>query len=353
MAQNIVWYTRCPVPTASGIAYQRHAFDDLFEGTGYEVRNIKELGRENLNLHFHHEVNALFREGGGSPPVWAYANGAATRLLGITFMEEVLGIYVRADDPASDVTGLAGRRLALPVWPKLIFNFFRFAAEKGFSSALHVHGMSERDARFVDVVEADDPGDFINPAFSDGKPRPVRSYYHYQLQALLSGEVDAIFAKGGESAMLERQAGGAIRRLYDLRDAPAMADRVNNSTPRLLTVSSRLLDDHREAVIRYVQTLIRTALWARTHKDEAAEAIAAEAGIRKEDIRPSFGNDFSLKLLPEINDELIAALEVMKGFLHARGYIPRNFSVGEWLDPAPLAEAYLREGMSNSRELSL
>ncbi|MBF6569710.1 MAG: ABC transporter substrate-binding protein [Candidatus Binataceae bacterium] len=348
MATKIIWYTRCPVPTAAGIAYQRRTFRELFAGSGYEVRNIKELGAGQLNTHFHHELDASFREGGGSPPIWAYAKGAPTRLLAITFMEEVLGIYVRADDPAASVTDLAGRRAALPVWPKLIFNFFRFAAEKGFHSALRVHGMSDRDMKFVDVAETDDPAEFINPDFADGRPRVTRSYYHEQLEALRAGKVDAIFGKGGETAALEREAGGAIRRLYDLRDAPTMADRVNNSTPRLLTVSESLVEQHPEAVTRYVQTLVRTAIWARTHEAEAAQAVAAEAGIEPADIRTCFSN-FTAKLLPELNDDFLAALEVMKDFLHRRGYIARNFDVADWLAPAPLAEAYAREGISPTR----
>ena len=98
--KTTIWYTRCPVPTASGIAFQRKMFDAAFADTPYEVRNIKELGRDGANTHFNHTLDASFREGGGSPPMWAYANGSDTQMLAITFMDEILGIYVRADDPA-------------------------------------------------------------------------------------------------------------------------------------------------------------------------------------------------------------------------------------------------------------
>ncbi|HEX2796318.1 MAG TPA: hypothetical protein VHN38_04485, partial [Immundisolibacter sp.] len=98
-----IWYTRCPVPTASGIAYQRKLFDSEFVGTDCEVRNIKELGRANSDTHFAHTLEDSFREGGGSPPVWARSRGADTSLLGISFVEETLGLFVRADDPIHSV----------------------------------------------------------------------------------------------------------------------------------------------------------------------------------------------------------------------------------------------------------
>jgi ABC-type nitrate/sulfonate/bicarbonate transport system substrate-binding protein len=352
MNKHTIWYTRCQAPTASGIAFQRHSFGELFVGTEYEVCNIQELGHKHADAHFHHKLDSSFREGGGSPPIWAYANGGATRLLAITFMEEALHIYVRADDKANSMTDLAGRRIALPLWPKLIFNFFRFAAEKGFHSALRAHGMDERDVKIVDVIENDDPNNFINPKSSTQGWRAVRSYYHDQRAALLEGRVDAIFAKGGGTAILEREAEGKIRLLYDLRQAPRLEDRVNNSTPRLLTVSTPLLENHGEAVVRYVQTLVRVALWAQTHQERAVDAIAAEVGIFKDDIAHCFEANFAAKLMPAMDATLIAMTEVMKNFLFERGYITRNFSLEQWLEPGVLAEAYAREGVIDGTALA-
>jgi ABC-type nitrate/sulfonate/bicarbonate transport system substrate-binding protein len=341
-----LWYTRCPVPTASGIAFQRRMFDEACAGAPYEVRNIRELGRARADTHFDHSLDASFREGGGSPPIWARANGADTQLLGITFMDEILGIFVRADDPARTVADLAGRRLALPVWPKLVFNFLRFAAEKGFHSALKLHGLSERDVRFVDVVNEADMSVMTFSSWAEGKTRQsARSYYSAELQALLRGEVDAIFVRGAEVAQVEREANGQIRCLYDLRDAPRLAERVNNSSPRLLTVSGSLVRHHPEAVVRYIQTLIRAALWAHSHPVEARTPIAAECGVQPEDIARNYRPDFTKRLLPAVTPELIEATEIMKSFLYERGYISRDFPLTEWLNPEPLQEAYRREGL--------
>ena len=123
-----LYYTRCPVPTASGIAVQSGTFAESFRDAGYEVRNLSELGPQCKDVHYTHAIETFFREGGGAPPVWARANGVDSVVLGITFMDELLGVFVRAEDPARTVADLAGRRLGLPVWPRLVFNFWRFAA---------------------------------------------------------------------------------------------------------------------------------------------------------------------------------------------------------------------------------
>lgn len=339
-----LWYTRCPVPTASGIAFQNNLYAKSFSGTEFEVHNIKELGKEQANTHFSHSLPYSFREGGGSPPIWAYAQGAKTRLLAITFMEEVLGIYVRADDPAQSIADLAGRKLALPVWPKLIFNFFRFAAEKAFYSALAAHGLKETEIQYVDVVEEEDPHQLINPAFAERKETlKRRSYYSGQLHALLKKKVDAIFAKGAEVVALEDEAEGKIRRLYDVRQAPELWMRVNNSMPRLFTVDESLATEHPEAVVIYLQTAIKAARWAVANPSEALQAIASECGIAPDVLASCFEENFLQKLMPEVNDTLIESTEIMKNFLADRVYISRNFDLQEWLDPSFLKEAMARE----------
>ena len=339
-----LYYTRCPVPTASGIAFQRGMFAELFRESGYEVRNLSELGPRGRDVHYTHSIEAFFREGGGAPPVWARANGVDSVVLGITFMEELLGVFVRADDPAGSVADLAGRRLALPAWPRLVFNFWRFAALKGLHSALAVHGLRDDDVEFVDIVEGWDPHERMNVGRND-LDRPARCEYRNQLEALLAGEVDAIFGKGPEAALLRREAGGRIRLLYDLRRAGAVADRVNNSTPRLLTTSRHLVDRHFPAVVRYVRTLIRAARWTEANTVDARRLIARECSIGQDEIETCLESDHAAKFLPRVGDELVEALAVMKSFLYERGFIARDFGLEDWIDPRPLNEAYRLEGL--------
>ena len=193
-----LYYTRCPVPTASGIAFQRGMFAELFRESGYEVRALNELGPQCRDVHYTHAIETFFREGGGAPPVWARANAVDSVVLGITFMEELLGVFVRADDPAGSVADLAGRRLALPVWPRLVFNFWRFAALKGLHSALAVHGLRDEDVEFVDIVEDWDPHERSNVGRSE-LDQPARCEYRNQLEALSGGGRRRDFRQGTRS----------------------------------------------------------------------------------------------------------------------------------------------------------
>ena len=342
-----LYYTRCPVPTASGIAFQRGMFADLFRESGYEVRALSEFGPQCRDVHYTHAIETFFREGGGAPPVWARANAVDSVVLGITFMEELLGVFVRADDPAGSVADLAGRRLALPVWPRLVFNFWRFAALKGLHSALAVHGLRDDDVEFVDIVEGWDPHERMNVARSD-PDQPARCEYRNQLGALLAEEVDAIFGKGPEAALLRREAGGRIRLLYDLREVSAVADRVNNSTPRLLTTSRHLVDHHFAAVVRYVRTLIRAARWVEANDVEARRLIARECSVGQDEMETCLESDYAGKFLPKLSDDLVEALAVMKSFLYERRFIDRDFALEEWIDSRPLVEAYRLEGLEET-----
>ena len=331
-----------------GIAFQRQMFDSAFRSTDYEVRDLRELGPDHRNAHYTHSVRLFFREGGGAPPVWARARGVDSVLLGITFMEEMLGIFVRADESATTILDLAGRRFALPVWPKLVFNFWRFAALKGVCSALRVHAMTLNDIELVDVVEGWDPHERRNVQRSDAPSAP-RCEYRSQLRALLDGQVDAVFGKGPEAALLEREGNGRIRRIFDLRSSPAMADRVNNSTPRLLTTSREVIETHWEAVVRYLQTLIRAARWALGHPQETRELIARECGVSSPVIELYLEDAYATKLAPGMSDELMETVEIQKAFLLRHGFIENDFSIDDWSASLPLAEAERREGRTTER----
>lgn len=340
-----IYYTRCPVPTASGVAFQTGMFADAFEESDYVVPNITELGPDHQDVHYTHSIDMFIREGGVAPPVWARANGIDSVVLGITFMEEFQGVFVRADDPAVTVADLAGRRLALPVWPRLVFNFWRFAALKGLISALKVHHVPADAVEFVDIIEGWDPSERRNVDRED-LSEPARCEYRGQLEALLAGEVDAIFGKGPEAGLLQREAKGGIRLLYDVRSAPDFAERINNSTPRLLTTSRHVVEEHFDAVVRYTQTAIRAANWVQDNPDEARDLIARECSIEGDKIETYLEPDYRDKFLPRLDDELMEAVEVVKSFLHEHNFIERDFPIDEWIDPRPLAQAYELEGLT-------
>jgi ABC-type nitrate/sulfonate/bicarbonate transport system substrate-binding protein len=334
-----IYYARCPVPTASGIALHRGMFEQQFAGSDISVANIGESGPAHVNAHFTHDLDNFIREGGCTPPIWARSRGASTRLLGITFMREPLGVYVRTDDDIETVTDLAGLRLALPVWPQLVFNFWRVAAHKGFQSALDAHGMRESEVKFVDVTEDKDPHRRLNLAVGESAGKDDKSEYDDQLQALLCGNVDAIFAKGAESTILVRQSRGAIRLLYDVNQSSEVRHQINNSTPRLLTCSEELLEEHGGDVETYLSAIVRAARWAENNPQELRIFVASECGIRVEDIDLYFPSGYESDFLPVLSDEFIRHADAMKEFMLEQRYIENDFSIDEWAMNTPMEKA--------------
>ena len=115
-AVDRLWYTRCPVPTASGLAYNLGWLTEEYAVDGLEVGVLQDAGPELARHHFDHQLVGLFREGGNVPALVARSEGAPTRLIGLTWIDEWQSIVVRADAGITTAAQLAGLRVALPGW---------------------------------------------------------------------------------------------------------------------------------------------------------------------------------------------------------------------------------------------
>jgi ABC-type nitrate/sulfonate/bicarbonate transport system substrate-binding protein len=195
----------------------------------------------------------------------------------------------------------------------------------------------------VDVIEGWDRAGDPDASAGCGEPDLRRCNYRAQLEALLDGRIDAMFGKGLELALLERAAGGRIRLLYDVASSSELADRVNSSTPRLVTAGGRLVNDEREVVIRYLQGLLRAAAWAPRHAPETRNIVARECAVEARAIDHYLPADYTGRLMPAITAELLGTVEVLKSFLLERGFLAGDFALAEWVDPEPLLEAHSRE----------
>ncbi|RLA06543.1 MAG: ABC transporter substrate-binding protein, partial [Gammaproteobacteria bacterium] len=141
--ERTIYYTRCPVATATGIALETGQFEKEFGDGPNQFHNIKELGRDKmLQSHFDHHLDNSVREGGAIPPIWARSRGADTALLGLTFVQDSLAFLVRADSDIHNFNDLADKRCSLPLHPKLLTDFMRANTERGFLCALAEHDMA-------------------------------------------------------------------------------------------------------------------------------------------------------------------------------------------------------------------
>ena len=350
--ERTIYYTRCPVATATGIALETGQFEKEFGDGPVQFRNIKELGREKmLKSHFDHHLDNSVREGGAIPPIWARSRGADTALLGLTYVKDSLAFMVRADSDIHRFTDLANKRCSLPLHPKLLTDFMRANTERGFLSALAEHDMAPETVNFVDTIIDNDFKDAANPDSGADKNRDGKQFeatmFDHELQALIDGDVDVIFTKNVQPARLMRLYGDRLRIIYDLLDANS-SDHIINGNPRIITVSRNVVDEDPELVIRYLQVLIRSAHYGSTHQAETARIWAGEIGVEVEDIYNSYRGEFHTTVWPSLSATTLRRLRVQINFLREHGYLENDLDIEQWMAADLLQEAYRRENLSHA-----
>jgi sulfonate transport system substrate-binding protein len=326
-----LWYSRCGAATASAIAIRKNWLQGEFEKGGTVLRSLRDSADLELqNSHYHHGLSGLFREGGNIPPIWARAGGADTAVVGITWLDEYQGVLTRVGHKISDVADLAGKRLALPVHANQLIDFQRGAAHHGFVTALRLAGKKPEDARFVDIPV---------PARAPAAAR--RNAYYAEVDALLAHQVDAIFVRFARGARLAKDP--RLAQVIDLNQHPDPLVRVNNGTPRPITVDRPFLERHPDLVARYLTVLLKTATWAETHRAEVLDLLRAEGDAATiEDVLASHGASVHRSFTPKLTPEYVLGLETQKNFLRDFGYLKADFSVLAWLAEEPLREAEQR-----------
>ena len=321
-----LWYTRCPVPTTSGIAQHFRWLHREFDRNGIALESIRaSQDRAVRNSHYDHTHPNMFREGGNVPPLWARSHGRDTAVVGITWVDEEQVILVRGDSDIQHISELKGRRLGLPKHDSQIVDIGRAQDLRGLLTALELANIARDDVAFVDLAGGDfdlrEQGDRAEPQHLGG-------------QALLEGTADAIYAKGAVSASLIAEHG--FRALLDINANPDPFVRVNAGTPRPITVDRTLASEHPEVVARYLAVLLRTAEWARSNRDDVVLAVASETGKSVEAVRRGFGNKLHLSLTPSLSDQYVKGLELQKDFLLREGFLPRDFDFDTWILREPL-----------------
>jgi ABC-type nitrate/sulfonate/bicarbonate transport system substrate-binding protein len=325
-----LWYSRCGAATASAIAIRKHWLQAEFNRGSTVLRSLRDSDdRAILDSHYHHALSGLFREGGNIPPIWARAKGQETAVVGITWLDEYQGILTRADSGLRGIADLVGKRLALPRHDNLI-DFQRGAAHHGFVTALGQIGATAKDVTFVDIPIA---GRNVRPNDARRSDRSVP-----ELEALRGGAVDAIFLRFARGARAAQDP--HLHQVLNLNDLKDPLLRVNNGTPRPVTVDRRFLEAQPELVARYLAVLIRTAAWAAQHPSEVLDLLVSEGGAHtREDVVASHGPNVHLSFTPKLSDEYIRGLEVQKNFLRDYGYLHADFDVQAWVVREPLVAA--------------
>jgi len=333
---DTIWFTRCPVPTATGLAYKLDWLSQEFAKDGITVSTLQETEQQNLRRHhYDHELTTLIREGGNLLALGARAQGAPSRLIGLTWIDEWQSILVRADSGIKEPKDLKGLRLALPTWTEQAISenrrgnsIARGMSLHGYKGVLAYAGLTLDDVTLVEVP-------------SNRSERGERNIQtQWSLDYLASGKVDAVYVKGAASVDAARHHGVVVG--INLDKLPDRRYRVNNGTPRPITVHEDLLENHYELVVRFLEQTLRAADWARGNLEGVRKVLQSETRGSGDAVTEAYGEGFHTSLHPSLSAERLGLFEQQKKFTWVHGFADADFDFDAWVEPGPLNDAYKR-----------
>ncbi len=329
-AASSLWTTRCPVPTASGIAQHKRWLHGEFARSGIALESIRaSQDRGVRESHFRHSLPGSFREGGNVPPIWTRSCDQQTAVVAITWVDEVQFVLVRAESDLHAIGDLRGRRLGVVRKPASeLVDVGRAEGLRGLLTGLRLGGVGRDEVTWVDLPSEEwDRRD---------APQPAEERRDVAVEALLAGTVDAVFVKGTAGALaLDR----GLRPILDLNEQADPLLRISAGSPRPVTVDRATLERAPDLVDRYLAVLLKTAQWALSRPDEVVATIAAETGASEAAVRRAFGPTLHLAFEPSLIETYVTGLRDQKDWLLAEGFIANDFDLDDWIDPTPLARA--------------
>ncbi|HEY6761593.1 MAG TPA: hypothetical protein VI318_18980, partial [Baekduia sp.] len=195
----------------------------------------------------------------------------------------------------------------------------------GFAGALRPVGLGLSDVVRVDVAPLADTGGRGASGFAP------------EVAAVADGRADAAYVKGAPG--LEAAARAGLRIGIDLDDLPDRRTRVNNGTPRPITVHAALLEERPRDVARFVAVLLAAADWAAEHPAGVAEILARETHAASEFVPGAYRADYHRSLHLSLDGDRLALLEQQKDFLYANGFLESDVDLDAWVDHTTLAAA--------------
>ncbi|MFZ5526757.1 MAG: ABC transporter substrate-binding protein [Pseudomonadota bacterium] len=348
-----LWFTRCPVPTASGLAYKLGWLDEEFARHGITLGTLQDRDpgaatdderRALARHHYDHDLPGLFREGGNMLAFAARAQGAPNKVIGLTWIEEGQRIIVRKDSGITTPADLKGKRLALPAFiQRPIADHVRGSSIgrgmtlAGFKGALSIAGLTFDDVEFVETAVATASPGLANPVGAAGNG--LGSLWS-GLQQVADGTVDAAYVKGSAALDSALQLGLVVG--IELDNFEDKRVRVNNGTPRPITVHQDLIENNFELVVGFLYQSLRAAEWAKGNLDGVLDVLKGETRGSDAGVRDTYRNGFHNHLHPDLSPERVALYRLQKKFLLLHGFLDADFDLDSWIDRRPLDEAYRR-----------
>ena len=197
--------------------------------------------------------------------------------------------------------------------------------------------MSLKDVRLVEV------GSEVGNGVAAGSAPanvPGLSGLWAGLEQLRAGTVDAVYVKGASAVEAAKNVGAVVG-----IDTDALADRthrVNNGTPRPITVHRHLLENHFDLVVRFLHQTLRASEWAKDHLSEVRGFLEGETVAGAEGVAEAYRNGYHLSLHPSLDAERVELFRQQKELLLVHGFLERDFELEQSNDERPLKAAWER-----------
>ncbi|WP_439626870.1 ABC transporter substrate-binding protein [Shinella sp.] len=335
---NKVWYTRCQVPTASGIALDLGWLSERLSAFNTELGILQDAPLEIALSHYDHSLPTLIREGGSVPAIVARAEGVPTRLLGLTFIDEGQAI-VAHPERLREKQDLRGARIAIPAFAaRRNASHARAMALGGFEAALRHVGLT-----FGDVSIIETPLALTVPPGRLRRDLKIKDWP--SLEQVASGEADAAYVKGAAAREAAHRLG--LTTLVDI-DALPIRDRVNNGTPRPITVHADLLEKRPELVIAFVSATLRAGAWVGENHDRVISIVCKETGATRDFAEATYGSNLQAAMIPSLDYDRLDLLDIQIDRLARHGFIDSKVNIDDWIAPEILkaGAAALKEDVS-------
>lgn len=338
MTRDIVWFTRCPVPTAFAIALKLGWLQDEFERHGIAFRSLAASKEDAVRQsHFAHTQASSLRHGGGIPPLLSRSLGGDLRIVGLSLTWSPQRVLALPGSGIRSAEDLAGRRLSIPRRLNDPIDFWRATVLRGLDRVLAQAGLSFDDVTLVDLPVGrrfiDDSTNGTGEADTLWDASFKLGFQRDEVAALVRGEVDAIFSQGSTSVALQGFLGATV--VAEVAHSENPSDYVNNQ-PFTLTVSGGLADERPEVVERLIVRVRDAAAWAADHEREAKRIIAAEAGIPEELVDRSYSPNVHRQLDIDLSPPQVTAYQTLHDDLLARGFLDRPVDLNTFIDRRPL-----------------
>jgi SfnB family sulfur acquisition oxidoreductase len=300
------------VPDALGLAFQLGELTVDFRRRGVLIKQYAEWNQTVLEadvpytLQFENPAAALV----------SLSQGEELKIIGLSLQHRREFILTRGDSQRRAVNDLKGAKLGIFSSRDSVTDIGRVEAVRGVETALELVGLSNSDIIWTELDEG------IDRKFN---PQATQR----ELQALLSGEVDAIYASGASG--LEAQ------RLIGVRAIEGYTSYV--PVLFVLTAPNGLIESHPEWVDRTIGHATLAARWAYNNRGEANRLAARQLGLPENAVESAFSEQLHQQFDLDITDEKWAQLARLKQDLLARGLLYKDFRLDNAVDWAKIDEA--------------